>query len=117
MTMIRVANVKDVAPLPDEAVNAVMIAVENEIRRQDHLARAGRFGGTHIMPSGPDHARLAVLVEEVGEVSREVNEMLMRHTECPHPDDHIEDNADLYEELIQVAAVATAWAAALGVSR
>ena len=58
---------------------------------------------THTLPEGPNDARLRLLVEEVGEVARELNEADIGN---PDPD-------ELYTELIQTAATAAAWAAAL----
>lgn len=74
----------------------------DEIDRQDELARAGKFGGRHTMPGGTDLERLAVLAEEFGEVAIELNEA---------PEGGRTDN--LRTELVQVAAVAIAWVAAI----
>lgn len=101
---IHVARVEDVRPFELHNLEVTCAAILGEVLRQDVLARAGRFGGTHIMPSGPDHARLAVLVEEVGEVARELNEALSTGTL---------DRDALVKELIQVGACAAAWATAL----
>jgi hypothetical protein len=99
-----IAHVDEVAALSIDNLMLTANAAVAEVLRQDTLARTGKFGGTHILPSGPDHARLAVLMEEVGEVSRELNEALSRgHTDKDH----------LVTELIQVAACAIAWATAL----
>ena|SRR3990167_8671199 len=102
-TGITIERVENVSALSYAAVEQVAAAVKREIWRQDSLARAGKFGGTHILPSGPDHARLAVVMEEVGEVAREINETLMGR----------ENPGALSKELIQVAACCVAWAAAL----
>lgn len=71
--------------------------------RQEDLRRAGKFPYTCASPETPDAYKLAVLVEEVGEVAKA---MLV---------DHGDEGADgiLRDELIEVAAVATAWAEAL----
>ena len=106
--MIEVAKVEDVPRLSEATVQRALDDVDAEIARQDALARRGKFGGTHILPSGPDHARLAVLVEEVGEVARELNEALIRGQN---------DLDHLRTELIQVGACAVAWAAALAEGR
>ncbi len=97
-----------VPPISAEALHAALADIVNEIERVDRKARAGDFGGRHIIPDGDDDARLRVLVEEVGEVARELNER---------------DNLTLAGvsglrerlrvELIQVAATAAGWAAAL----
>ena len=80
--------------------------VQAEIDRVDVLARDpnGPFHGTHIIPGGPDHDRIVVLGEEVGEVNtalKEIHYGMMTREE------------DLYVELIQTAATAEAWAAAI----
>lgn len=49
---------------------------------------------TSGMANGSDDRRMSILVEEVGEVAHAINE---------------HDDANLEEELIQVAAVAVAW--------
>jgi len=88
--------------------------VQQEIDRQDVLARTGKFGGTHILPGGPDPERMVVLAEEAFEallitalerVNQSVNTGI-------GPDSYQRTN-DLYDELIQTAAVAEAWAAAI----
>lgn len=63
----------------------------NERERQESMRDAGTIG-----PVDTDGERLAVLVEEVGEVARAMN-----------------DGKGLREELIQVAAVAVAWVEAI----
>lgn len=81
----------------------VFAEVAAEIRRQESLARTGDIawsagqrwrklgdGSFEIAPA----ERLAVLIEEVGEVARCINEGL----------------PGTYTELIHVAAVAVAWA-------
>lgn len=99
-----VADVGDVPQLSSPMISDVFNDVRREIFRQDQLARAGKFGGTHVLPSGPDFARLAVLTEEVGEVARELNEALIRGDR---------DLPKLYAELVQVAACAVSWGTAL----
>jgi NTP pyrophosphatase (non-canonical NTP hydrolase) len=77
----------------------VLVDVAIERRRQKELIVAGKipFGCEH--PATDNGYKLAVLTEEVGEVARAI----------------IEDESavNLREELIQVAAVAVAWAEAL----
>jgi hypothetical protein len=100
---VRLSNVDDVRPLEHVSIASTLDRVRVEVLNQDTLARSGRFGGTHILPSGPNVARLAVLAEEFGEVSREVTEELMGSGVTKN----------LIKELIQTAAVCTAWATAL----
>ena len=94
-----VAHIK---PLQDDMIVGVLADGHREIERQDALARAGKFGGTHILPGGPDGDRLGVLVEEVGEVATELNE-IRAGQETP---------GKKYVELVQTAASAVAWAVA-----
>ena len=96
--------VAHIPPLTRVAREKVSAMVQAEIERQDDLARAGKFHGTHIMPGGPDHDRVSVLGEEVGEVSKALNEIKFGQADREH---------DLYDELIQTAAVAEAWATAI----
>jgi len=99
------ALVAHIKPLQVNVIEEVLAAVMEEILRQDILAREGKFGGTHVLPGGPDDARLRVLVEEVGEVARELNEMDQGNSrERP--------TGKLLDELIQTAACSVSWAAA-----
>lgn len=108
-----VANVAQLTEASLASLRNTLDVVFAEVLRWDRLARSGKFGGTHILLAGPDHARLAVLVEEVGKVARELNETLIgnnaRSLRSPPPDRTL-----LIKELIQVAACAAAWAASLG---
>ncbi len=67
--------VAHIPPLTQAARIEVSLEVQEEIDRQDVLARTGKFHGTHILPGGPDHDRLGVLAEEAGEVARAINEI------------------------------------------
>lgn len=96
-------HVPDVPPLRPRSINDVVDDLISEIGRQDRKARAGDFGGTHILPGGPNHDRISVLVEEVGECARELNEAKAGN----------ETDGKLYVELVQLGASAVAWAAAL----
>jgi len=73
--------------------------IRAERARQDALAGAGRWAGESIATISNDR-RLRVLVEEVGEVARDLEE-------------DEEDDLELRIELVQVAAVAVAWLEAL----
>ncbi len=89
-------------------VSAVRLAnvfreIADERARQERLATEGRFEWTCSDPSVPDEARLAVLVEEVGEVARSVLGGMGA----------VHDGGLLRVELVQVAAVACAWLEAL----
>lgn len=104
--MIRLLDsVAHIVPLPLNLIAEAVIDARFEVQRQDDLARAGKFDGTHVMPGGTDLERLAVLVEEFGEVSIEVCKAITLGGQIRRP--------GLREELIQVAAVALAWAAAI----
>lgn len=91
--------IRRVAPIPGLdafplVTSDVLLDVALERERQN--ARWGRVAGEWFVPNSD---KLVVLVEEVGEVARAI---------CDgDADDH------LLEELVQVAAVATAWAETL----
>jgi hypothetical protein len=89
---------------------SILDAVGVERDRQERRKAEGRFTHTCADPDGMnDYERLAVLVEEVGEVAREVltgeGRRLAR--------DSVGTDSALFEELIQVAAVAVAWSEAV----
>lgn len=69
--------------------------VAAERRRQSELKASGKFAYT-AADDVVGGLKLAILVEEVGEVAKALNEG--------------DDLASLQAELVQVAAVATAWA-------
>lgn len=75
-----------------KAQAAAFFAISCERERQDELKAEGRFDHTCADPELSDFERLAILVEEIGEVSRA-----------------LQGDGDLEEELIQTAAVALAW--------
>ncbi len=85
----------------DEALDRVRA----ERARQDELKADGRFVATCADDYLDDSEKLAVLMEEVGECARAVLER----------DRLVSDrhDANLKKELIQVAAVAVAWAESL----
>lgn len=70
------------------------MAILRERMRQEQLQAEGRFSHTPSDPEMSDTAFLAVLVEEVGEVARAINDA--------------EGVARLRDELVQVAAVCVA---------
>ena len=98
-----------VPPFDEMSLVVVMDEVHTEIDRQDDLARAGKFGGTHVMPGGTDLERLAVLAEEFGEASIEVCKGIEVGKQVRRP--------GLRDELIQTAAVCLAWVAAIDEGR
>lgn len=78
------------------------VAVERDRAHAKHRATS-----MESMPvDDPDGARRDIITEEWGEVAREYNEA--RHTARPV------DRVALRKELIQLAAMAGAWADALG---
>ena len=97
--------VAHIPPLPEAAIQTAAQEIIAEVHRQDTLARAGKFDGTHIMPGGTDLQRLTVLAEEVGEASIEVCKGITVGGQVRRP--------GLRTELIQVAAVALAWVTAI----
>lgn len=96
--------VPDIRPFDPDSLLTVLREVGEMIETQDDMARSDRFHGTHIMPGGPDHDRLYVLGAEVGEVNlamKDIKYGIGTRRE------------GLYDELIDVAASASAWAAAI----
>jgi NTP pyrophosphatase (non-canonical NTP hydrolase) len=82
----------------------ILLQVRDERRRQDE--KFGWFENPDsLLPNGSEEKRLAVLAEEFGEVARAVLERGFAESK----DDHERWEANLEEELIQVAAVAIAW--------
>lgn len=88
----------------------VLADVATERLRQEQLKAAGRFEFTAAdYPGLADTEKLAMLAEEVGEVARCIQERAGNVNdggEKPSRD-------DLRTEVIQCAAIATAWAEAL----
>ena len=85
--------------------------IDVERDRQDELKALGKFPMTCADLEMTHPERLSVLVEEVGEVSHEVNEAIGRQ-----PTNRKEAalrRADLRKELVQVAAVCVAWVEAI----
>lgn len=106
--------VPHIPPLDPDRIRSVLQDVHLEIQRQDELARAGKFGGLHSLPAGPDDARLRVLVEEVGEAAKELNEVAILRSRKEATEFGLSGKqTNLYKELLQVAASAAAWATAL----
>lgn len=83
-----------------DAQKDVLLAVRIERTRQERLVESGKFPYTCADQSAPDAYKLAVLVEEVGEVAK----ALLVNTGDKGA------SGDLREELVEVAAVAVAWA-------
>lgn len=88
----------------------VLDAVWNERKRQARLQAEGRFQHTlsDVLPPVKEAFKLAVLAEEFGEVAREVCELGSNGKR-----ERAKHLARLYEELVQVAAVAVAWCEAI----
>jgi hypothetical protein len=82
----------------------VLTDINRERERQDSLKAAGKFPATCADDTITDAVKCAVLTEENGEVAR-----VLCERECK-PGCEAGSDAKLYEELVQVAAVATAWA-------
>lgn len=101
--------VPHIPPFDDMVLAVASDHINDEVYRQDQLARAGKFGGTHVMPGGTDLERLAVLAEEFGEVSIEVCKGIEVDGQIRRP--------GLRDELIQTAAVCLAWIAAIDEGR
>jgi hypothetical protein len=86
--------------------DAVLSAISAERDRQESLKAAGRFMFTCADDAMTDGECLAVLVEEIGEVAHEINEVIGKRLTQGKREAYRER---LRTELIQVAAVATAW--------
>lgn len=91
-----------IAVAPTARLHALADA-NNERVRQNALFAAGNISPSVCDPRTSNGARLGVLVEEVGEVAKAINEGTLTVIERKH----------LRAEVIQVAAVAIAWAEAL----
>jgi hypothetical protein len=88
-----------------------VLDIYREVRAERERAHA-KHGETSMEsadPLDPAGVRRDIIMEEVGEISREYNEA--RHERRPV------DPAALRSELVQLAAMAVAWADALGDSR
>lgn len=83
----------------------VLHAVYEERLRQEQLKAEGRFSHTCADAEMPDSEALAVLTEEVGEVARAILESGRGRARS-----YDVLGRELQKELIQVAAVAVAWA-------
>ncbi len=79
--------------------------VAKERRHQEELRLQGKFPYTCAALGVVDEVKLSILAEEFGEVARLVCEQTIERTR--------RDPTELRKELIQVAAVATAWAEAI----
>lgn len=80
-------------------------SVASERSRQEMLREEGRFQHTTASPHITNAEKLAILVEEVGEVAQQV---------LTQPGEELSNDTqgaleELRSELIQVAAVAVAW--------
>lgn len=75
----------------------VFDAIHDERIRQERLRAEGRFRYTPDSPDAHPFHKLAMLIEEVGEVAEALQQL-------PEP-----DHDAVKKELIQVAAIATAW--------
>ncbi len=91
------------------ATLAILTMINTERHRQEQLCEAGKFPWTAASRHVRDSSKLAGLMEEVGEVAKELNEE-------PTSGDWQANEGfrlRLLGELVQVAAVATAWAEAI----
>lgn len=90
---------------PDGKCGEVVEAIYRERLRQEELKRSGKFTYTCADDGLSNSDKLAVLAEEFGEAARHVVESVIDAKRL--------DRKKLREELIQVAAVAAAWAESL----
>lgn len=96
-------EVEELPTLPEELhrMQPILKDITSERLRQERLRAAGKFTHTAATLGQTHDRRNSVLVEEVGEVARALND-----NETP---------GELRTELIQVAAVAVAWVEAIDV--
>jgi len=85
----------------------VLTDISRERERQEGLKAAGKFPATCADDTITEQVKCCVLTEELGEVARVLCERTAR------PGCGAGSDAKLYEELVQVAAVAAAWCEAL----
>lgn len=95
----------------------VLELITKERAHQDALVKKGKFAWNCAFDGPPYSEKLAVLMEEVGEVAREVVEHIIATGKYaadpvlkampPHREDHFRER--LREELVQVAACCVAW--------
>ena len=91
---------------PDGLTGDMLQRVNAERHRQEELRRKGKFQHTCASKTGLSHSdKLAVLGEEFGEAARHVTEGIIDPSRV--------EVKKLQEELIQIAAVAVAWAESL----
>jgi NTP pyrophosphatase (non-canonical NTP hydrolase) len=86
-----------------------LAAIRAERLRQETLREGGKFPWTCADPTVVPHAKLAVLAEEFGEVSRHVTEYLIDQSRL--------NQDELYQELVEVAACCAAWCEAISIGR
>lgn len=110
----------------------VLEDVRRERDRQEQLRRDGRFPYTCADPGIADHARLPILAEEFGEVAkalverdiykaqyyndfpdRDITAEQRHYGGATPPERLLRYRDELRTELVQLAAVAVAWAEAL----
>lgn len=77
-------------------------SIYNEVDAERRRAHAKHRDNSIEFPGHTDERRLAILVEEVGEAAHELNDAVI--------DGRLPDKEKLRTELIQVAAMACAWA-------
>lgn len=87
----------------DRSTAAIMLDVRDERIRAHEKHEEGSIEKLSGLIEAP--LRLSILTEEVGEVAREINDATLLG--------EVADRAKLRAELVQVAAVAVAWVAAL----
>lgn len=96
---------KSLPVLDDNQIQTLTLIVQERLR-QEKLKKEGRFKHSLAdVPGLTDPEKLAILMEEVGEVARAVSEARGNVN-----DKH---NNDLLDELTQVAALCMAWMEAL----
>lgn len=105
------------AGIPKPQLEAV-IAVVMERQRQERLVQYGAIPFSCSDPLVDDSRKLAVLIEEVGEVAKEINEFAIAdNTDEATPSTPVRQLLEIRrrqrDELIHTAASAIAWAEAI----
>ncbi len=88
----------------------VFLDIERELARQKKLQLEGQFMYLCDSPTLPNARALSILTEETGEVARAVNDYYTVLDYSGDDKDLKDAEAKIYEELIQVAAVAVSFA-------
>lgn len=102
--MSGITSIQFTDPVQAERVLRVLVERDRQERKCAEKRAEGLTWMTCASPAMPDGEKLAVLMEEVGEVAREL---------CDARAENRPPSSNLFVEVVQVAAVALAWAESL----